>query len=107
MRKAKKAPLSETAMAGIRREAIAAGMTTQEAVAMCCARGWQGFRAEYVKPNSTTGPPRSSRPAPGSYAERRENQLIVAAVLTGQHREQPRDITEILEAVDGTKQIAR
>ena len=48
LRKAKRAPVTETALAGIRREAEKAGMTMQAALETCCQRGWTGFKAEWV-----------------------------------------------------------
>ena len=50
IRKAKKAPLTETALAGIEREAAKAGYTLQKALETCCARSWQGFEAVWVQP---------------------------------------------------------
>lgn len=43
-----RAPITETAMAGIAREAGRAGMSVQEALATCCERGWRGFKAEWM-----------------------------------------------------------
>lgn len=48
LRKAKKSPLSQTALDGIAREAEKAGISLAVALAMCCERGWQGFKAEWV-----------------------------------------------------------
>lgn len=48
IRKAKKAPITETAMAGIRREAEKAGLTLDSALALCCERGWSAFKADWV-----------------------------------------------------------
>lgn len=49
VRKAKRAgPLTATAIAGLQREAAAAGMTPAQAVAHCCECGWAGFRADWV-----------------------------------------------------------
>lgn len=48
VRRAKKAPLTQTALDGIEREAKKAGMGLHDALAMCCARGWQGFKADWV-----------------------------------------------------------
>lgn len=48
VRKAKKAPLTQTALDGIQREAAKAGMGLADALALCCARGWQGFKADWV-----------------------------------------------------------
>jgi hypothetical protein len=48
LRKAKRATVTETAIAGIEREAIKAGMTLGGALAMACERGWTGFKAEWV-----------------------------------------------------------
>ncbi len=48
IRKAKRAPLTQTALDGIQREASKAGMGLADALALCCARGWQGFKADWV-----------------------------------------------------------
>lgn len=48
MRKAKRAPLTQTALDGIEREAQKAGMALTDVLALCCARGWQGFKADWV-----------------------------------------------------------
>lgn len=52
LRKAKKAPLSLTALQGIQRESDKAGISLEAALSMCCTRGWQSFRAEYLKETS-------------------------------------------------------
>lgn len=48
LRKAKRAPITDTAIDGIRLEAEKAGMSLGDALAMCCKRGWQGFEAAWV-----------------------------------------------------------
>lgn len=48
IRKAKRAPLTKTALAGIAAEADKAGITLQNALEQCCARGWQGFKASWA-----------------------------------------------------------
>lgn len=48
IRKAKKAPLTQTALDGIAREASKARMSLQQALEVCCARGWQGFKADWM-----------------------------------------------------------
>lgn len=53
LRKAKKAPITAAALAGIEREAIKARMSLQDALQTCCARGWAGFKAEWVTQNTT------------------------------------------------------
>jgi len=47
IRKAKRSPLSATALAGIGREADKAGITLADALVVCCERGWTGFRADW------------------------------------------------------------
>ena len=47
LRAGKKAPVTETAIAGIKREAEKAGMSLADALAMCCERGWTGFKADW------------------------------------------------------------
>lgn len=53
-RKAKKAAITETAMKGIEREANKAGMTLNAALQEICARGWTGFKAEWVQKSNKT-----------------------------------------------------
>lgn len=49
MRKAKKAPISQTALKMIQAESVKAGMTMQDALSECVLRGWTGFKADWVK----------------------------------------------------------
>jgi len=48
VRKAKRAPLTATALAMIECEAEKAGITTAQAIAIATARGWQSFKAEWI-----------------------------------------------------------
>jgi uncharacterized protein YdaU (DUF1376 family) len=47
-RKAKKAAITETALKGIEREARKANISLNDALQEICARGWTGFKAEWV-----------------------------------------------------------
>jgi hypothetical protein len=60
LRKAKRAPLSQTALAGILSEADKALMTLEDTLTECITRGWQSFKAEWMKPKTTTKPERFS-----------------------------------------------
>lgn len=71
IRKAKRSPLTTTALLGIEREAAKAGVTLAQAVAACCELGWQSFNAGWYAE-------RQSKP---SAAGRRASTL---AGLTGQ-----------------------
>ena len=48
IRKAKRSPITDTALAQIRREAEKAGIDLQTALEHCCTRGWQSFKAEWL-----------------------------------------------------------
>jgi hypothetical protein len=65
LRRTKKAPVSKTALDAIRHEAEKAGMTLDSTLALCCTRGWQGFKAEWVLPQASNSqrasPPQASR----------------------------------------------
>ncbi|WP_418955136.1 DUF1376 domain-containing protein [Sutterella wadsworthensis] len=52
-RKAKKLPLTQTALDGIRREAEKAGLSLDQAIAVCCERGWAGFKASWYEKDKT------------------------------------------------------
>lgn len=60
-RRAKHAPVTETAMTGIRREAEKAGWSMEAALAETMTRGWQSFRADWItqKPLGAAAPPGS------------------------------------------------
>ena len=50
-RKAKKAPITKTALDAFQREADKAGVSIVDAVRVSVERGWVGFKAEWEKPN--------------------------------------------------------
>lgn len=57
VRKAKKAgALTATALDGVRREAAKAGWPIGEALRECCARGWVGFKADWVASKAAAQP---------------------------------------------------
>ena len=66
IRKAKRAPLTDTALDGIRREAGKAGVTLADAIAYCCEAGWQGFNATWYAERHAGG---GRRAAPESFRE--------------------------------------
>jgi len=47
VRKANRAPLTQTALDGIGREASKAGITLAQALSICCTRGWRSFNASW------------------------------------------------------------
>lgn len=69
LRKAKKAPVTPTVVERIREEARKAGFTLEAALRICCARGWQGFNAEWIEnerqrsPGAATSREAFGRPA--------------------------------------------
>lgn len=52
LRKRLKAPISETAVKGLNREAQKAGMTLTEVLETVCANGWRGFKADWITKGS-------------------------------------------------------
>jgi uncharacterized protein YdaU (DUF1376 family) len=49
LRKGKRAVVTQSAIDGIVREAGKAGISVQEAMEICCMRGWSGFKSEWLK----------------------------------------------------------
>ena len=47
-RKNKKAPLTETALKGIKNEVKKTSISLEEALIMCQARGWQSFKSDWI-----------------------------------------------------------
>ena len=96
IRRAKRAPLTETALAGIEREAGKAGMTLQAALETACARGWQGFEAAWVNQNEATNGKRFG--GNGTWAEQQRSAARRAILHPAGAAE--RDITGDSERVD-------
>ena len=70
VRKAKKAgPLTETAIAGLVREADKAGITAEQAITFCCEAGWQGFNAGWYSERQGKG---QGKGAPGAGLNKQE-----------------------------------
>jgi phage replication O-like protein O len=62
VRKAKRAPLTKTALDAMQREADKANITLAESVAVCAENGWQGFKCDWYqklnnKPNNQNAKP--------------------------------------------------
>lgn len=87
LRKAKRAPVTAAAMAAIEREAVKARMSLQDALETCCARGWAGFKADWVTQN-TTQPQYNRR---NIHDERADT----IRQLTGRHRQPAGEIIDI------------
>ena len=49
IRKAKKAPVTQRVLEMLQTEADKAGWTLEQALSECCLRGWQAFKADWVK----------------------------------------------------------
>lgn len=56
LRKAKKAPVTQTVIREARKEAAKAGMAFGQFLAVWCRRGSQGLEADWLKPNERAGP---------------------------------------------------
>lgn len=56
LRSKKNAPITPTAIEGIKREAAKAGITLEAALTMCCERGWSGFKADWAEMQSVRSP---------------------------------------------------
>ena len=65
VRKAKRAPLTDTALKGIRREAGKAGISLADAIAYCVERNWVGFNAGWYA-DRTGANPRAQSPPPSA-----------------------------------------
>lgn len=82
VRKAKRAALTQTALDGMVDEAHKAGISVAEAVRICAARGWQGFRASWDwrddRPQGRTFDHRSGQPAMSAGEQARQQALRIA-----------------------------
>jgi len=91
IRKAKRAPMTQTALKGIQREAMDAGMSLPEALTVCCERGWQGFKAQWLQER-----PSARFPDGGTPYQRQMRQRVSEAtggLLTGNETQEVIDVT--------------
>jgi hypothetical protein len=77
VRNKKRSPLTQTALDGIAAEAAKAGWTLEAALAKAVTRGWQGFEADWLKPEE-----RRNGGTPGSTVD-----PLVASILAKKARE--------------------
>jgi hypothetical protein len=75
-----KAAPTLTAINGIETEAARAGISLADALAMCCQRGWRGFKAEWVKQEHANKP---------AYKSATDDRREFMAALTGKKPQQP------------------
>lgn len=78
IRKAKKAPLTQTALVRIQNEADKAGIDLETALQVCCERGWQGFKAEWYLKDRQNKPAQrtlaqNSEPTPKDFTDKQIN----------------------------------
>ena len=94
LRKTKKAAVTQTALDGIIREAGKAGISLQAALETCCARGWTGFKADWLKDKNAS----QKSFAEKDYEFKRQRW----EAMTGRTSEAPYVPTTFLELEDDT-----
>lgn len=102
LRKAKKAPVTQTVVDGAIAEASKAGMTTDEFLAVWCSRGSQGLQADWLKPNERP----ASRPASTEEPEWRREQRERNEAFLGPFAAKRRDLKTVdMEAPDAIARL--
>lgn len=101
LRKAKRAPLTQTAMNGIISEAQKANITLEAAIQICCERGWQGFNADWLQ--NIQGAQSRASPSPQFSKQANRDRYAAEAAEARSKYEQPassyRDISGECERV--------
>ena len=94
LRKAKKATVTRTAIESIVREAGKAGLTLEQALTECCARGWIGFKADWFTDKKPID--RRHDPPKKSFYERDlELKTARIAELTGRVKPSEKNVIDI------------
>ncbi len=70
LRKAKKAASTRTALRAVVAEAAKAGIPVGVALTTCCARGWVGFKADWVDQKPRDGPAKAAKFDPVAHVNR-------------------------------------
>lgn len=81
LRKAKSAPVTETVFDLAMVAAKQAGVTLQQALEICCVRGWTGYKAEWIKKHLAEEGGNAGAPAPNKQEALEERNRAVAARL--------------------------
>jgi uncharacterized protein YdaU (DUF1376 family) len=71
LRKGLKAPVTQTAILGLQREANKAGITLEQVMTICCQNGWRGFKAEWIKDKNLSSKPNSTAALANLFMEAR------------------------------------
>lgn len=102
LRKAKKAPVTQTVVDNATAEAAKAGMTLEAFLRVWCARGSQGLQADWLKPHERPAPPANGHAAePAWRAEQRERTAQFAGRFAARQAATPATpSTEIVDASD-------
>lgn len=103
LRKAKKAPLTKTALSGIQTEADKAGISLEAALVMACNRGWTSFKADWIQGNARVDNKadiaRQTVPSSGEHEKTRES---IAKTFDGA-KPPSKEQLALLASIRGTK----
>ncbi len=105
LRREKRAPLTDTALAGVRREAQKAGVSMEVAVAYCCEAGWQGFNAGWYAERNGAG---RVAVAPGEtpyQRSMRERMQEAVPSIARRAPEPPQDATDFFRTIDAPARV--
>ena len=95
LRKQKKAPITESAIAGLRAEASKANISLETALIECCKNGWQGFKAEWYQ----------KAQAPPAYQTKQHLASVAARSIFGNETQEKVINGEVIEHGSITKQL--
>ena len=100
LRKAKKAPVTETVVGGARDESAKAGMTLDAFLQVWCLRGSQGLQADWLRPEERKT---ASRVHPMSFAQQDQaNKRAAWEAMTGRKWPDADTVPEFIEAEEIT-----
>lgn len=105
LRKAKRAPVTETVVTGARDESVKAGMTLDAFLQVWCLRGSQGLLAEWLRPEERRT---ASRVQPVSFAQQdKADKRAEWEAMTGRKWPSADAVPEFIDAEDiNPKRIA-
>lgn len=106
LRREKRAPLTDTAMAGIRREAVKAGVSMDAALACCCEAGWQGFNAGWYANRCAAADGRAASSETAYQRSMRERiEEVAPSIARKAPGEKHQDAADYFRTIDATSRI--
>lgn len=103
IRKAKRCPLTATALNDIQAEAAKLSLTLEQAIKECCGRGWAGFKAKWIEEEQRGSSFGGGKPATTRHVDSAEETKRMLAEKDKGTTSMPAEIRQLAAQLTGRK----